>query len=104
MHLQPGPFDQHVVVLVRTSTGSDHPDAFTHLGLGHVVGSSGGLDEVVEEVDELGDLFGLEPDEIEGSTGEIGREGTSAEKRVMSCVTPFERDGRRLPGRPDVCI
>jgi hypothetical protein len=69
-----------------------------------VVGSSGGLDEVVEEVDELGDLFGLEPDEIEGPTGEIGREGTSTEERVMSCVTPFEGDGRRLPGRPDVCI
>jgi hypothetical protein len=69
-----------------------------------VVGSSGGLDEVVEEIDELGDLFGLEPDEIEGPTGKVGREGSSTEERVMSCVTPFEGDGCRLLGPSDFCI
>lgn len=71
--------DQLVVILVRSTSGRNHPNTLLHLFLGDVVGRSGLLNQVFEEEDEVPNLFRFEPNEIEGPTGEVGRKRSSSE-------------------------
>ena len=67
---------------VRASSGSHDLDALAHLLDGDPVESGGMVYQRLDELDAFIDLFCLEADKIEGTTGEV-LDGRSAKQRGM---------------------